>query len=214
VCVCVCVRNAQRGRGCVCMSVCGSVRTPAESVRPERDWPARRLPRDAAWPLLRAGQAVVPHRDHPASDERVLAGPARTPTHRHAPLTVPPSGLSNGCVGVDSETCAGRGGTGGTFSAPLNILRAADVACEREQRSASDGTPVTGACLDTVPRGTVVCAHCPHRSVNKRQMSAETRAHRVVDEREGSLFHVPLPLRRAGAWLLWSCNSESNNAKA
>jgi hypothetical protein len=61
------------------------VRTPAELVRPERGWPALRLPRDAAWPLLRAGQALVPHRDHPALDERVLAGPAGTLTHRHAP---------------------------------------------------------------------------------------------------------------------------------
>ena len=142
MCVCVCVRDAQRGRGCVCMSVCGSVRTPAEFVRPEPDWPTRRLPRDAACPPLRAGQAVVPHRDHPASDERVLAGPARTPTHRHAPLTVPRR--------VQAWVRGDLGGMGGTFSAPTNILRTAGCACEREQRSASDGL---GRALTQCPAG-------------------------------------------------------------
>ena len=61
-----------------------------------------------------------------------------------------------------------------------------------------------------MPCGTVVCAH---RSVNKRQMSTETRAHRVVDERRLWLYHVPRQ-RRVGAWSLWSCNSESNKRKS
>jgi len=157
-------------------------------------------------------RACLPLAMYVSECPRALCGCSDTHTQTRPPDR-PPVGFKLGCVGV--ETCAARGGTGGTFSAPTNMLRTAGCACEREQRSASDGTPVTGACLDTVPGGTVVCAHCPHRSVNKRQMSAETRAHRVVDERKGSLFHVPLPLlRRAGAWLLWSCNSESNNAKA
>ena len=90
------------------------------------------------------------------------------PRHAPSPSTV---GFERGCVGV--ETCAGTGGTGGTFGAPPNILRAAIGACERAQRSASVGTPVTGACLDAVHSRTVARAHSPHRSVNKRQMSAE-----------------------------------------
>ena len=57
----------------------------------------------------------------------------------------PPSGLSvgAGCVGV--ETCAGTGG-----ASPNNMLRAAEDACEREQRSASDGL---GRALTQCPAG-------------------------------------------------------------
>ena len=93
------------------------------------------------------------------------------------------------------ETCAGPGGTGAASAAPTNILRAALGACERAQRSASDGTPVTGARLDAVHSVTVARAHSPHRSANKRQMSAE--AGRTEPRPKGSVDCVR-PLGRGG----------------
>ena len=152
-------------------------------------------------------RACLPLAMYVSECPRALCGCSDTHTQTRPPDR-PPVGFKHGCVGV--ETCAARGGTGGAFAASLNMLRTAGCACEREQRSASDGTPVTGACLDTVHSAT---AQCPHRSVNKRQMSAETTAHRAAVERKRWLYHGLLR-RRAGAWLLWSCNSESNNAKA
>ena len=98
---------------------------------------------------------------------------------RHGP-SPSPVGFECGCVGV--ETCAAPGG-----ALPPNILRAAVGACERAQRSASDGMPVTGACLDTVHSAT---AQCPHRSVNKRQMGAEAGRTKSGRRTKGSVLCV------------------------
>jgi hypothetical protein len=81
-------------------------------------------------------RACLPLAMYVSECPRALCGCSDTHTQTRPPDR-PPVGFKLGCVGV--ETCAARGGMGGTFSAPTNILRTAGCACEREQRSASDG---------------------------------------------------------------------------
>ncbi len=114
---------------------------------------------------------------------------------RHGP-SPSPVGFECGCVGV--ETCAAPGG-----ALPPNILRAAGRgACERAQRSASDGTPVTaqGAPRHSAQRDSRVArAHSPHRSVNKRQMGAEAGRTKSGRRTKGSVLCVVRIGRLAGA---------------
>jgi hypothetical protein len=131
---------------------------------------------------------------------------------RHGP-SPSPVGFECGCVGV--ETCAAPGG-----ALPPNILRAAGRgACERAQRSASDGTPVTaqGAPRHSAQRDSRACA----LSAPIGKQAADGRrggAHKVgaAYKRKRSLCCGNQSCRspRAGACSLCSCNSESNNAEA